>query len=113
MAAISTIATTIRSGAKRKRSVCRSVSIRRPIPITDQVVHRFKGHANEAVLINAFRNPIELMLAVGSFCAGGVLERFPKLARGLSRRQLQLAALGALSLGRTMGAAQGLLPTNR
>ena len=48
-------------------------------PNQDQVVHRFKGHANEAVLINAFRNPIELMLAVGSFCAGGVLERFPKL----------------------------------
>ena len=48
-------------------------------PNTDQVVHRFKGHSNEAVLINAFRNPVELMLAVGSFCAGGVLERFPKL----------------------------------
>ena len=48
-------------------------------PNTDQVVHRFKGHNNEAVLINAFRNPVELMLAVGSFCAGGVLERFPKL----------------------------------
>jgi len=48
-------------------------------PNTDQVVHRFKGHANEAVLINAFRNPVELMLAVGSFCAGGVLERFPQL----------------------------------
>jgi predicted TIM-barrel fold metal-dependent hydrolase len=48
-------------------------------PNQEQVVHRFKGHANEAVLINAFRNPIELMLAVGSFCAGGVLERFPNL----------------------------------
>lgn len=48
-------------------------------PNQDQVVHRFKGHSNEAVLINAFRNPIELMLAVGSFCAGGVLERFPNL----------------------------------
>ena len=48
-------------------------------PNQDQVVHRFKGHSNEAVLINAFRNPIELMLAVGSFCAGGVLERFPDL----------------------------------
>jgi predicted TIM-barrel fold metal-dependent hydrolase len=48
-------------------------------PNTDQVVHRFKGHANEAILINAFRNPVELMLAIGSFCAGGVLERFPKL----------------------------------
>jgi len=48
-------------------------------PNTEQVVHRFKGHSNEAVLINAFRNPVELMLAVGSFCAGGVLERFPDL----------------------------------
>jgi hypothetical protein len=48
-------------------------------PNQDQAVHRFKGHANEGVLINAFRNPVELMLAVGSFCAGGVLERFPKL----------------------------------
>ncbi|HZA55579.1 MAG TPA: amidohydrolase family protein [Candidatus Udaeobacter sp.] len=48
-------------------------------PNQEQVVHRFKGHANEAVLINAFRNPIELILAVGSFCAGGVLERFPNL----------------------------------
>jgi predicted TIM-barrel fold metal-dependent hydrolase len=48
-------------------------------PNTEQAVHRFKGHSNEAVLINAFRNPVELMLAVGSFCAGGVLERFPKL----------------------------------
>jgi uncharacterized protein len=48
-------------------------------PNQEQVVHRFKDHANEAVLINAFRNPIELMLAVGSFCAGGVLERFSNL----------------------------------
>ena len=48
-------------------------------PNQDQAVHRFRGQSNEAVLINAFRNPIELMFAVGSFCAGGVLERFPKL----------------------------------
>jgi predicted TIM-barrel fold metal-dependent hydrolase len=48
-------------------------------PNQEQAVHRFKGHSNEAVLINAFRNPIELMFAVGSFCAGGVLERFPRL----------------------------------
>ena len=54
-------------------------------PNTDQVVHRFKGHANEAVLINAFRNPIELMLAVGSFCAGGVLERFRNCAWRFSK----------------------------
>ena len=48
-------------------------------PNQDQAVHRFKGHSNEAVLINAFRNPVELMFALGSFCAGGVLERFPNL----------------------------------
>jgi uncharacterized protein len=48
-------------------------------PNQDQAVHRFRGQSNEAVLINAFRNPIELMFAIGSFCAGGVLERFPKL----------------------------------
>jgi len=48
-------------------------------PNQDQAVHRFRGQSNEAVLINAFRNPIELMFAVGSFCAGGVLQRFPKL----------------------------------
>ena len=54
-------------------------------PNTDQVVHRFKGHNNEAVLINAFRNPVELMLAVGSFCAGGVLERFPSFGLRFSK----------------------------
>src|SRR5258706_910516 len=48
-------------------------------PNTEQVVHRFKGHSNETSLINGFRNPVELMLAVGSFCAGCGLERFPKL----------------------------------
>jgi predicted TIM-barrel fold metal-dependent hydrolase len=34
---------------------------------------------NDGVLVNVFRNPVELMLAVEKFCAGGVLERFPKL----------------------------------
>ena len=48
-------------------------------PNTDQVVHRFKGHAMRR-LINAFRNPIELMLAVGSFCAGGVFGALPQAA---------------------------------
>lgn len=48
-------------------------------PNQDQVARRFNGHPNGAVLVNAFRNPVELMLAVGSFCAGGVLERFPRL----------------------------------
>ena len=48
-------------------------------PNQDQVARRFDGHPNDGVLVNVFRNPVELMLAVGSFCAGGVLERFPKL----------------------------------
>ena len=71
--------TTIRFGAKRKNwrvPICFHPAAS---PNQDQAVHRFKGHTNEAVLINAFRNPVELMFALGSFCAGGVLERFPNL----------------------------------
>ena len=48
-------------------------------PRMDQVAQRFRGRPNEGVLLNAYRNPVELMLAVGSFCGGGVLERFPGL----------------------------------
>lgn len=48
-------------------------------PNHEQVARRFWGHPNDGILVNAYRNPIELMLAVGSFCAGGVLERFPNL----------------------------------
>ena len=40
---------------------------------------RFEGHPNQALLVNPLRNPIEQILAVSAFCAGGVLERFPKL----------------------------------
>ena len=45
----------------------------------DQVAQRFNGLPNEGLLVNSYRNPIELMLAVGAFCGGGVLERFPRL----------------------------------
>ena len=48
-------------------------------PNQEQVARRFNGHPNDVVLVNAYRNPVELMLAVGSFCSGGVLERFPQL----------------------------------
>ena len=48
-------------------------------PNQEQVARSLAGHPNDGVLVNVFRNPIELMLAVGKFCAGGVLERFPKL----------------------------------
>jgi predicted TIM-barrel fold metal-dependent hydrolase len=44
-----------------------------------QVAQRFQGHPNQHLLINPLRNPIEQILAVSSFCAGGVLERFPRL----------------------------------
>ena len=44
-----------------------------------QVSRRFEGHPNEELLVNPLRNPVELILAVSAFCAGGVLERFPKL----------------------------------
>ena len=44
-----------------------------------QVSQRFRGHPNQDLLVNPLRNPIELVLAVSSFCAGGVLERFPRV----------------------------------
>lgn len=65
-------------------------------PNTDQAVHRFRGHNNEAVLINAFRNPVELMLAIGSFCAGGCTRAVSTSTRGLSGGKLQLAAVAPL-----------------
>src|SRR6185436_2322743 len=40
---------------------------------------RFEGHPNQALLVNPLRNPVEQILAVSAFTAGGVLERFPKL----------------------------------
>ena len=48
-------------------------------PNQEQAARSLAGHPNDGVLVNVFRNPLELMLAVGKFCAGGVLERFPKL----------------------------------
>lgn len=44
-----------------------------------QVAERFVGHPNQHLLVAPLRNPVELILAVSSFCAGGVLERFPNL----------------------------------
>lgn len=40
---------------------------------------RFEGHPNQHLLVNPLRNPIEQILAVSAFTAGGVLERFPRL----------------------------------
>jgi predicted TIM-barrel fold metal-dependent hydrolase len=48
-------------------------------PNQQQVARSMDGHPNAGVLVNVYRNPLELMLAVGKFCAGGVLERFPRL----------------------------------
>ncbi|MDH3443066.1 MAG: amidohydrolase [Deltaproteobacteria bacterium] len=48
-------------------------------PGSEQASKRFEGHPNDKILVNAFRNPVEQMFAVGSMCGGGVLERFPKL----------------------------------
>lgn len=39
----------------------------------------FREHPNNLVLTHTFSFPLTLMTAVGSFTAGGVLERFPKL----------------------------------
>jgi predicted TIM-barrel fold metal-dependent hydrolase len=48
-------------------------------PGSEQASKRFDGHPNDKILVNAFRNPVEQMFAVGSMCGGGVLERFPRL----------------------------------
>ena len=48
-------------------------------PKQDQVANKFFGHPNANIVALALRNPVELILAVSSFCAGGVLEKFPKL----------------------------------
>ncbi|HXG51990.1 MAG TPA: amidohydrolase family protein [candidate division Zixibacteria bacterium] len=48
-------------------------------PNQDQVANKFYDHPNGNIIGLALRNPVELILAVSSFCAGGVLEKFPKL----------------------------------
>lgn len=48
-------------------------------PKQDQVANKFFGHPNANIIALALRNPVELIQAVASFCAGGVLEKFPKL----------------------------------
>ena len=48
-------------------------------PKQDQVANKFFGHPNASIVALALRNPVELIQAVSSFCAGGVLEKFPKL----------------------------------
>jgi uncharacterized protein len=48
-------------------------------PKQDQVANKFFGHPNGNIVALALRNPVELIQAVASFCAGGVLEKFPRL----------------------------------
>lgn len=48
-------------------------------PKQDQVANKFFGHPNANIVALALRNPLELIQAVSSFCAGGVLEMFPGL----------------------------------
>jgi predicted TIM-barrel fold metal-dependent hydrolase len=48
-------------------------------PKQDQVANKFFGHPNANIIALALRNPVELIQAISSFCAGGVLEMFPNL----------------------------------
>lgn len=48
-------------------------------PKQDQVANKFFGHPNANIVALALRNPVELIQAISCFCAGGVLEKFPKL----------------------------------
>ena len=58
------------------------------------------------MLRHTYAHPVEQMLAVGAFCGGGILDRHPKLTSRISRRQLRLAAVSALALGRALGAVR-------
>jgi predicted TIM-barrel fold metal-dependent hydrolase len=51
-------------------------------PKQDQVANKFFGHPNANIVALALRNPVELIQAVSSFCAGGVLEKFSGLRVG-------------------------------
>jgi uncharacterized protein len=48
-------------------------------PNQRQVANEFFGHPNANIIALALRNPVELILGISSFCAGGVLEKFPRL----------------------------------
>lgn len=48
-------------------------------PKQEQVANKFFGHPNASIIALSLRNPVELIQAVASFCAGGVLEKFPRL----------------------------------
>jgi predicted TIM-barrel fold metal-dependent hydrolase len=48
--------------------------------LQDDIGRRFIGHPGARLIADAARNPVELMLALASLIAGGVLERHPGLA---------------------------------
>jgi hypothetical protein len=56
------------------------------------------------MLRRVFSQPMEQMLALGCFCGGGVLARPPEIAGGVSRSELQLAALAFMAPRRSVGA---------
>jgi predicted TIM-barrel fold metal-dependent hydrolase len=47
--------------------------------LRDDIARRMLDHPNGRLIGSAARNPMELMLAIGSLAAGGVLERHPGL----------------------------------
>ena len=49
-------------------------------PKQEQVANKFFGHPNANIVALALRNPVELIQAVSSFCAGGVWRNFPSCA---------------------------------
>ena len=48
-------------------------------PRQEHAALRFVGHPNDGFLVSTYSKAVELMMAIGSFCGGGVLERFPRL----------------------------------
>jgi len=52
-------------------------------PKQDQVANKFFGHPNANIVATALRNPVELILAVSSFCVALAIARLPGMAAKL------------------------------
>ena len=59
------------------------------------------------MLRRIFAQPVEQMMALASFCGGGVLERHPRTARRLPGGELRMGAVAALAAGRGVRAGGG------
>ena len=98
-----TIPTTSRSGRRSKISACRWVFTRQT---TRRRAKSASNFGYDFMLRHTFAHPVEQMLAVGSVLRRRHLGSPPEIASRFSRRQLRLAAVSPLALGRALGAVR-------